>query len=174
MKIRDETGSGVVDVIIAAALIVFVILPSVSIVLEKFIIMNKSQIIKDAVDIANISLYNAINTVYLGKNVINMDKAYVEHIYRTLLAENLNLNFDLTPKENSIVDGEVKIESIIIYTGEFPLKCPDGTDIKRPSVHSSLTLPLKPSLFRQMLLDILGREQMELKVHVDSEIPVNN
>jgi hypothetical protein len=174
MKKRDETGSAVMDVIIAAALIVFLILPTASVVLEKFIIINKGQIIKDAVDITNISLYNAINAVSLGKNIISMDEAHVELIYKSLLAENLNLNFDLTPKENSIVDGEVKIDSIIIYTGAFPLKCPKGTDIKRPSVHSCLTLPLKPSLFRQVLLDILGRQHMELKVHVDSDIPVNN
>jgi len=174
MKSLGESGSAVTDVVIAAAVIVFLIFPAASFVLEKYIIINKAQMIKDAVDMTNISTYNALDAASLGKTVITMQDSRVEQIYTSLLAKNLKLDCGLFPREDSIVEGRVSIDSIIIYTGGFPLTCPDGAQIKRPAVHSRITVPVRPSLYRQTILSILGKQYVELKVHVDSDIPVNN
>lgn len=174
MKFKITRGSAAADVVLGAAIIIFVILPVFSVVIEKYIIYNKLLAIKDAVDMTNISAYNAINAENLGRNVVTIDNEKIDSLYRYLLARNLNLNSDLSPHPDSIAEGTVNIDSIIIYTGGFPLTCPGGTEFKRPAVHSTITVPVKPSLYRQIILDMIGREHIELKVHVDSDIPVNN
>jgi len=166
-------GSSVIDVVIWTAIIVFVIIPSFAAVVEKFIILNKIQIIKDAVDITNISTYNSIVNEYLGKTIVEFDRDKVYAIYEELLSENLNLNRDLSPKEGSIPEGKVRIDSLAIYTGQFPVECPEKLEIKRPAIHSVVTVPVKPTLFRGMVLKMLGKQNVELKVHVDSEIPLD-
>jgi len=174
MGLQYRKGSAVTDLVISAAIIAFIILPVFSAVMEKYIIQNKAQIIKDAVDMTNVSTYNAIKADSLGRNKIELDAAETEEIYSSLLAANLRLDNDLKPLKDSIAEGKVTIDSLVIYTDGFPLYCPDGCRIERPSVHSCVTVPVKPSLYRQVLLDLLGKDLVELKVHVDSDIPVNN
>jgi len=154
--------------------IVFVIMPVFSSVIEKYLILNKAQIIKDAVDITNIAAYNALSAESLSRNSVLLDNSKLESIYSQLLAENLKLDYDLYPDEDSIADARVNIDSIIIYTAGFPLTCPKGIPITRPSVHSQITVPVKPMLYRSVILNILNKEYIELKIHVDSDIPVNN
>lgn len=173
MKMSGK-GSAVLEVAIGAAIIVFVVFPVFSVILEKYSIANKVQIIKDAVDMTNISAYNALSPNDLGKSVVTFNSMEVMDIYRSLLARNLNLNSDLSPRSHSIAEGNVDIEALEIYTEGFPTVCPNGTGIRRPSVHSLITVPVKPSLYRQFVLNLLGREYIELKIHVDSDIPVNN
>lgn len=175
IRIGGCRGSAAADVAIGAAVVVFIILPVFSAIMEKYIMLNKMQIIRDAVDMTNISAYSAINAGNLGETLVTMDDIRVGQIYRRLLAENLDLNeADLSPHEGSIVEGKVNIDSLEVYTGGLPSTCPGGTQIVRPAVHSSLTVPLKPAFYRQVILGMLGKEHVELKVHVDSDIPVNN
>jgi hypothetical protein len=166
-------GSSVVDVVIWAAIIVFVIIPVFAAVIEKFIILNKIQVIKDAVDITNISTYNSIEAEYLGKTIVEFDRDKVYTIYGELLSENLNLNGDLSPRDGSIPEGKVKIDSIVLYTGQFPVVCPEGLEIKRPTIHSVVTVPIKPTLFSGMVLNMLAKQNIELKIHVDSDLPLD-
>jgi len=166
-------GSSVVDVVIWAAIIVFVIIPVFAAIIERFIILNKIQIIKDAVDITNISTYNSIKAEYLGRTIVEFDRDKVYAIYRELLTENLNLDGDLLPGSGSIPEGKVRIDSIAIYTGQFPVVCPEGLEIKRPAIHSVVTVPVKPALFSEMVLNLLGKQNIELKIHVDSDIPLD-
>lgn len=167
-------GSAVVDVVIAAMLIVLVILPVFSAIVEKYILLNKVQIIRDAVDMTNISVYNAIKAGSLGKDTVDLDYPEAEYIFRTLLAANLNLDTGLSPKPQSLAEDTVAIDSMVIYTGGFPHVCPNGTVITRPAVHSLVIVPVRPSLYRQVILNALGKDYIEMRVHVDSEIPLNN
>lgn len=167
-------GSSVADVLVGAAIIVFVLLPVFSGVIEKYIILNKAQIIKDAVDMTNTAAYYAIEAENLSMNTVSMNSSSLVDIYSQFLSENLKLDYELCPLEDSIVKGEVSIDSIIIYTEGFPLTCPEGTRITRPSVHSSITVPVRPLLYRQIILNMLGKEYIKLKIHLDTEIPVNN
>lgn len=173
-KHARNKGSAAADVVICAAIIIFVILPVFSVILEKYLLLNKAQIIKDAVDMANISAYNAIKAAKLSEEDVEVDLEAAEKIYNELLLLNLNLDNDLLPLTGSLAEGKVYVESLVIYSDGLPVVCPDGIVVKRPSVHSTVVIPVKPSLYRQLVLSMLGREFIELKVHVDSEIPVNN
>jgi len=170
----SRRGSAVVDVVIFAAIVVFVILPVFSIIMEKYLLLNKAQIIKDAVDMTNISVYNAIKAAELGKAEVDVDETGALDIFSSLLAINLKLDEDLRPLPESLAEDTISIRSLIIYSGTFPSECPLGVNIKRPSVHSVIVVPVRPSLYRQLVLSMLGRQFVELEVHVDSDIPVNN
>lgn len=172
--ICQEKGSAAHDIVMFAAIIVFVLLPVFSVVFEKYAILSEGQIIKDALDVTNISSYMALNNQGLGKNSTSFDTTELWGIYEELLAKNLNLEAGLMPKGDSVAEGPVKIESLICYTAGFPAVCPDGGTITRPAVHSCITVPVRPLLFRQLILGMTGKQYFELKIHVDSEIPINN
>ncbi len=170
----NEKGSAVVDVVIAAAMVIFIILPVFSVAMEKYVLMEKAKIIRDSVDMTNISAYNALNTGNLGRTSIHLDRTETLGIFKKLLCVNLGLDEGLNPKNGSIAEGRVEVSSLEIYTEGFPLICPSGTMIVKPSVHSCINVPIKPSLYREVILNLLGKEYINVEVHVDSEIPVNN
>lgn len=174
MSSNTRRGSAAVDVLIGAAMIVFVILPLFSAVVERFILINKAQIARDALDMTNIAAYNSLSTGELGKTAVSFESGKALRIYRTLLSANLNLDDGLNPLPQSIAEDTVSIESIVIYTGGFPVVCPNGTQLTRPSVHSCVSIPVKPSLYRQLLLDLIGRDHINMRIHMDTEIPVDN
>ena len=170
---RAVKGSAVADMLVGAAVVVFVILPLFSVMMERYTISIKAEMIRDAVDMTNMSTYNAMNAAALGKGTVTLEQEQIPDIYQYLLARNLKLEGDLSPEEGSIAEGPVQIESLKAYPGGTGETCPDGTFINRPSVHSCLIIPVKPLLFEEMLLQVLGKQYIELKIHVDTEIPVN-
>jgi hypothetical protein len=174
LLVKGNRGSAAADVVVGAAVIIFVLLPVFSVVLEKYLILNKAQIIKDAIDMTNISAYNAMNAEKLGKTHVEIETGDAEIIYRRILASNLTLDENLYPLSSSIAEERVEIKSIIFYTGEVSEVCPKGINISRPSVHSVVVVPVRPSLYRRLLLNNIGKQYIELEIHVDSEIPVNN
>jgi len=171
--IKSDRGTAAFDIVIYTALIIFVILPVFAAVFEKYLIACKAQVVKDAVDLSNISVYNAINTGSLSKTALTFDNSEVADIYRQILSKNLNLNGDLTPKGNSVAEAAVTVDSLVGYTGGFPVECPNGKTITRPAIHSLVTVPVRPGLYRQMVLSLTGRRYIEMKVHVDTDIPLD-
>lgn len=171
---RGIKGSAVADAVIAATVLVFVILPVFSAIAEKYILNAKAQVIRDAVDITNISAYNALNPDDLGKARVNTSREKCLRIFKDMLARNLRLDDNLDPKPGSVAEGRVEIKSLEIYSTGFPIVCPDGTAISRPSVHCTIMVPIKPSLYSSVVMNLLGKEHIGIVVHVDSEIPVNN
>lgn len=170
----SKKGAAAIDVILFAAISIFVIFPLFSFVIEKYVLSVKAQLIKDAADITNLAAYNAIQANNLGSGRIDLDMDKVEEIYSELLAKNLCLNDDLSPRHNSVAEGVVAVKSLAVYTDGFPHTCPYGTAIEKPGIHSVITVPVKPMLYRQIILGMLGKEIIELDVHVDSEVPLNN
>lgn len=173
MYANARRGSAMVDVIIGAAMIVFVILPLFSAVVERFILFNKAQIARDALDMTNISTYNSLNSAELGKTSVIFVSGETQQIYRDILSENLRLDNGMNPLPQSIAEGTVRIESIIIYTEGLPAVCPNGTHLTRPSIHSCVSIPVRPSLYRQLLLDLIGKDYLDMRVHMDTEIPID-
>lgn len=155
-------------------LIVFVLLPLSAVIMEKYIVSVKASSIKDSIDISNIATYTAIVSEQAGKANIVVDNTKILLIFEDLLKKNLRLNDDLSPKDGSIAEGVVVIESINIYLSGFPVTCPDGTVIYSPAVCTKTRVPIRPSLYRETILNALGEEFIYLNLHVDSEIPVNN
>ena len=174
MSVRKEIGSAVVDVVIAAAMLIFVILPVFSVVMEKYVLLEKARMIRDSVDVTNISAYNALFAGNLGRVYVNVDHTEALEIFKELLSANLKLDDELNPKEGSIVEGRVEVRSLEIYASGFPVICPGGKTIIKPSIHSSINIPIQPALYRRVVLALLGKNSIDVVVHVDSEIPVNN
>jgi hypothetical protein len=174
MGIKRTRGSAAVDIIIGTAIIIFVILPIFSFIAEKYIIIVKTGAIKDAIDISCISAYNAIIPADASMNMIKFDNAVLEDKFRELLRENLLLDEEMEPLEGSVAAGKVTITSIAAINSGFPCSCPEGTLLSRPSVHCCVVVPVEPSLYRQFLADILGGRSVDLYIHQDTDIPVNN
>lgn len=170
----SAVGSAVAEVVVMAAMLVFVILPVFSSVMERYVLLDKARLIRDSTDITNISVYNALNAMSLGKVRVDFTGAKADAIFRELLCQNLRLDGELNPSSGSVAEAQVEILSFEIYKEGFPIICPEGSAIERPTVHSCINVPLKPSLYRGIILKLLGRDHIDIIVHVDSEIPVNN
>ncbi len=170
----NNRGGAVGTVIIAAGLIIFILFPIFSVVFEKHLIHVKGQMLKDAIDITNIATYEAIKTQQGAKGDLHMRSSDIQNIFKNLLIKNLNLNGDMTPSDESIAEGQVTIQAIEIYTSGLPAVCPLGKIVNRAAVHSIINVPIKPSLYRGLILNAIGKQYIELEIHVDSEIPVNN
>lgn len=173
-SVLANDGSVVTQIILFAAMLVFVILPVFSAVIEKYILMAKARVIRDAVDVTNISAYNALTVPELGKVMIGADTSKILENYKEILMLNLRLDDGMEPENGSIAEGRVEIISLEVYSSGFPVECPDGGLLTKPSVHSSIRVPVRPSLYSSIILGMLGRDYIDIIVHVDSEIPVNN
>ncbi|HEX2945144.1 MAG TPA: hypothetical protein VHT96_04240 [Clostridia bacterium] len=167
-------GSAVAEVVIMAAMLVFVVFPLFSSVVERYVLLDKARLIKDSADLTNISVYNALDAENLGKVKVELSDAKAYGIFEELLSRNLRLDGGLNPEDGSVAEAKVEILSLAIYKEGFPKVCPNGSIIVRPAVHSSINVPVRPSLYRDIILNLLGRDHIDAVVHVDSEIPVNN
>lgn len=161
------------SVVISAAAIVLIIFPVFSFAMEKYVMLNIGQTIKDSVDITNLAVYSSIKHENLSKACVSFDNTGAYATYTRLLAENLSLNEDMMPAEGSLADGRVVIDSLVLYEEDFPQTCPNGLKISRPAIHSCITVPVRPVLYRDIILQCLGKEHIELKVHVDTDIPLD-
>ncbi|NTV91417.1 MAG: hypothetical protein HGA22_13830 [Clostridiales bacterium] len=173
MVTRRNKGSAVVDVIFFAAFLGLVLLPVFSAVFEKYLLNEKCQRIRDAEDMANMAVYYSMNTQELSVTNVSFDMDRAVEVYSGVLAENLRLDSALMPEEGSMAESRVVIEELGLYSSGFPAKCPKGTALERPTIHSVVSVPVRPSLFRGMILSALGRDYLLLTVHNDSEIPLN-
>lgn len=174
MKHMDNKGSAGLDILLYAfAFLVFLAFPVYSVVMEKAVINIKSSEIIDAIDLANTAIYKDINVMDTSITVVDFNTE-IGNTYKKILAENLKLEPDMTPAENSVAEGTVIVNSVIVYPGGFPLICPNGRTIDRPAVHSTVTVPVKPSLYRELILNMAGLPRFELVIHRDTELPVNN
>ncbi len=167
-------GTVLVDVILFGALIVFVILPLVSLVLEWQIVVIKVQSIQDAVDLATLSTFGALENVSYGKDGLNLNYDRLREDYMKTLSDNLRLDAGMNPEDNSVLGGRVIIEELEIYSDNLPVNCSGGTLLTMPSVHTIIIFSIKPSLYGAALLELSGREYFDFRVHIDSEMPVNN
>ncbi len=173
-KARYIKGSVVTEIVLMAAMLVFIILPVFSTIVEKYVLMEKARVIRDAADMTNISAYNAISAADLGKTAVDVSHTEVLDIYAQMLGRNLRLEEDMDPRPDSVAEGQVEVLSLVVYSDGFPATCPEGAAITRPTVHSCISVPVKPSLYRGIILGMLGRDSIDIVVHVDSEIPLDN
>lgn len=177
--LNNNRGSIVSDMLILALVVVFVILPIFSAVFEQYILILKAQSIKDSVDITNLAAYNAMKVPEKSETKITATVGDIRDNYTPMLALNMKLNSDLTPKADSIAESKVEIMNITIYPKEmsFPITCPEGGTIRRPSVHSVIKVPIGPTLYWNIYRFLTGSTGDGIKdytVHIDTELPYNN
>ncbi len=171
---KIDGGFGIAGMLTGIFLLIFVIFPVSFFIIEKGIFNTKACFIRDAVDMANLSLYNAMNAESLSACAIEFDQTRMIDIYKKILARNLKLDDGLMPLEGSIAANGVTIKSLEAYISGLPLTCPLGTGLKRPSIHSVVTVPLRPSFYRGILSAITGVEYYDYTIHADTDLPVNN
>lgn len=170
---KNIRGSSLIDAILTATLIVLVILPIFSFILEGYIFTNKIQVIRDTVDITNMAAVNSLDWVSLGKTGVSFDYGVLRENYKRILIENLLLDSNMRAKEDSLLDGNVVIEELAVFTDGFPVICPLGTQLLRNGVHSVIVFMVKPTLYSQVLRLLTGTEFIEFKMHTDTEIPAD-
>jgi len=174
MKMKNCRGYATIDVILFTGIMLFLIFPLFSFTLEKYVYQNSIQIIKDTLDMTAIATYESLDANSTAKDNIQFDRTELINIYKKYLAQNLKLNDDLVPEDGSIAKDTVRIEQLELFTSGFPDICPEGAEINKLSIHVLVVIPLKPNLYREVLLDALGKDYVELKLHHDTELPVNN
>ena len=177
--LRSNKGSIVSDLLIFTLVVVFIILPLFSAVFDQYILLLKAQAIKDAIDVTNLAAYNAMKIPEKSETQITAAANDIRSNYMPMLALNLNLNSNLTPKENSIVNRTIEIVNITVYPKgmAFPVTCPKGGLIRRPSVHTVIKVSMKPALYwniYKFLTGTAGDGMREYNIHVDTELPYNN
>lgn len=125
-KHSRERGSAVTQTVLMAAVLIFIIMPVFSAVIEKYILMEKARVITDSVDMTNISAYNALSSAELGKVRIGAERSDILEIYRHILSINLRLNDDLEPQPDSVAEGCVEVLSLEIFSSDFLPTAPKG------------------------------------------------
>ena len=168
----SEKGA-VEDLVVLCLFVAFVLFPVASAMLDRYAAILECQEIKDALDITNIAVYDSLRAQDTGKTVAGFDSAGAMELYKSILARNLRLNGDLTPGPGSIAEGPVSIDELALYTSGFPCRCPQGQLLSRPAIHTYVTVPVRPSLYRGVILGMMGKQYVELKVHVDTDLPVD-
>ncbi|MDD4494740.1 MAG: hypothetical protein PHV32_10440 [Eubacteriales bacterium] len=169
----DEKGSALIDVVLISALIAFVIMPLLSFVLDWFILINKVQTIRDAADLAALTIFCSLDNDSLGKSQLDFNNESLLESYKEVLSKNLHLDSELSPDSNSVLDGQAEIEELIIYSDDLPAQCPYGTEIEMKGIHVVLRITLKPSLYRGLLQELGGIKSTDIRLHFDNELPVN-
>lgn len=170
-KLKNNNGGAIAIALIFLMIFVYIILPIFALVVEKEIVKAKAFNIRDSIEISAIATYNSLKTPDLSAAVVNMNDTKAKSIFTSYLARNLKLNADLTPKASGgIVDGKITVDSLVIYYSGFPITCPGGAIIKRPTIHVQVTIPVKPTLYKYTILSLMGVDKIDCPAHYDIEI----
>lgn len=177
--LKNNKGSMVSDILILTLVIVFIVIPLFSAVFDQYFLLLKGQAVKGAIDLTNLAAHNAMKTSEKSETEIKLAINDIKSNYIPMLALNMNLNSDLSPEANSVADGAVEIMNITVYPKgmNFPVTCPEGGKINRPSVHSVIKVPIKPALYWNIYKFFIGGSGSGVKeyhIHVDTELPCNN
>lgn len=174
--LKSEEGSSGVGVIIIVVLFILIFLPILSQVMER----NRINIVRnDTVKAVDLSLKSALISLDLTRasaEVYDFDSAEFRSLFEHYLAENMNLNPDLSVTDLSLVDGDVKINQLrYIGTAQLPFTNPNtGKTYNRPYFNVELELIIKPSLFRKIIQDMFGVEDFHYTFYYDASMPINN
>lgn len=175
-SLSNERGSSGIGIIIAIVVFILMILPVLSQVMER----NRVNIVRnDTVTAVDLSLKSALIALDLNQasaEVYDFNNSEFNNLFQHYLSSNMNLNPDLTVTDDSLVDGDVTINSIQYHgTDNLPYTSPvTGRTYNRPYFSVELVLIIKPSLFRKMIHDLVGIDEFHYTFYYDVSMPVNN
>jgi len=165
-----DKGSIYTEVLITLCFLLILILPVFAYTVEKYLTLNSLQLVGDAIDASCMNAYEALDIAAASRDQLSIDINSMYPFIKAGICENLKLDSEMRPYSGSIAAGEVTIESIELYMNGFPRTCPDGRNVRMPSIHIRLKIPLKPGLFRTYIINEHG--PVYFRVHKDYEIPV--
>lgn len=135
--------------------VLFPLLMFISIDFTHFIHINNQ--LKDLTDNLSASAVTLLNEDEIPKGVLNIKENEANKIINKIVKNELKLNDDLTPTENSILISEPNIETKIV--NEVPssgisvtLKNGDTIKVKNPSVIVSADYPVHGLFFKNMII----------------------
>ncbi|HBQ64715.1 MAG TPA: hypothetical protein DD727_07310 [Clostridiales bacterium] len=160
------------DAVLAAGILLCLILPISGFVTEKYIMLLTLQEISDAVDMACMSAYQALNPGAASDSRILVEPEKFESGFRYYLALNLKLTDDMMPEPGAIVTGQVHIRELTIYTGPFPEQCSRGTSLSGPTVHAVITAGAHDGILRPLLAG--NGETRQVTVHRDVDLLIDD
>ncbi len=175
--LNDETGSASVGtIIIAVAIIVFLILPLTGMVFNQLKVQVVVNEVRQSIDTAVQESYQSLQVPFLSKEEFRADNGLLQSYVEEHLKGELKLKDDGTPNVGSILDGQFEINSLIFIDSLLlPFTDPDNGKIyNRPFVEIDFTVRMKPMLYQQSIEDSTGQEFKEIRAKRKVTLPINN
>ena len=138
-----KNNQGGLPIVLLWSVVFFIVIILCTFVIEWYYMNVKSEVVKDALTFSALSVYKNIEQSQLQNGNLTLTNE-MKVTFNKYLAKNLNLNENLSSKENSIIIGKVEIDYMKIYEKDDIEKTyPDGNIIE-----------YKPSLFVRIKYDI--------------------
>ncbi|GKX32298.1 hypothetical protein SH1V18_47780 [Vallitalea longa] len=158
---RNEKGEiGVFELILFTGIVLFILMPIFTAAYEKQIMYkigrDSNDIIKDSLE----ATYVTLNIKRGSTKKIEFDDKF-KRTFESYIRENMKLNVDFTPKDESMADAKIKV--LELKRINYP----------RKSVKVKLLLPIKPHLYRQIILDLMGKEWIGYEIVQEVSLPVD-
>lgn len=159
-RLLNRKGSMAADIVLTSFILIVLILPLLSFVFEKYIMVNALNEISDSIDMSCISAYQAIRFQDASRGNIYIDSEDLRVEFMRYISYNLSPNL-----------GEFELKELDFVSGSFPCTCSLGNTLTRPSVHAVVSIRIKAGIFDSA---ILGNDGVRiLNVHRDVDIPVD-
>lgn len=176
MMVEERGDIGVGTILMVTTLIVFIIFPLSAFVFDHLRVQVVAGEVAKSIDAAVVDGYHSLDLAFLSKEEFIADNGLFEYYVTEELKRSLRLNDDLTPKENSMLDGPLSINTVKFYDStQLPYTDIDnGKVYNRPFVEINFTIRLKPLLYQQIILDALGQSYKEFSETRKASLPINN
>ncbi|QUI25915.1 hypothetical protein HZI73_26240 (plasmid) [Vallitalea pronyensis] len=160
--LKDNKGSsGILSILLIAFFVIFLIMPVFAAVFEKQmmtkIARDTKSIIKDSLE----ATYTTLNIEKTSIKDIEFTSDF-KQIFDKYVIDNLNLNVDFTPTDKSMADAKVQVTEL------------QYEDRTRKFINVKVILPIKPHIYRQILLSIMGKEWIGYEIPYTLSLPVDN
>ena len=175
--IAEERGDiGVGSILMVTVLLVFVIFPLSAFTFDYLRIQVVAGEVAKSIDAAVIDGYHSLDLGFMSKEEFIADNGLFEYYVTEEVKDSLRLNDDLTPKENSMLDGPLTLNSVKFYDSSLLpyTDAQSGKEYSRPFIEVEFTIRLKPLLYQQIILDALGKPYKEFSATRKASLPINN
>lgn len=173
--LKDNAGNVSLWVIGGIVVFFLIILPVVSQIIER----HRVNIIRNdtvtAVDLALRSAIVSLEEYQAESQDLAFDSVEFRAFFESYLAKNMNLNADLTPTDNALVDGAVIINELDFHgSAELPFTSPvTGKTYNRPYFSVKLRLIIAPSLYREAIQKLVGISEFHYTFYYDVSLPID-
>lgn len=150
-----KNNKGGIPIALLWSILFFIVIISCTFVIEQYYMNVRAEIVKDALTFSALSVYKDIDKGSLDKGSIVLSDQ-MKNTFKKYLIKNLNLNDNLSSRPNSVVSGNVSIDTMNIYNIDSAVEYyPDGSKIIfKPSLFVRINYQIEP-----ILKGILGNKK---------------